>query len=160
MADPNSPKALVYSVLPSVALALAELGQAEEAEQTAREAVAALKDAGTICVDARAALSRVLLLRGDAAEARREAEEGFRLITSMGGCGAFELPLRLSLVEALAADGDMTAAEDALRGALAELTLRAGGVPDDRARELYLTGVPVHARLLALARSWLGADVV
>ena len=67
-----------------------------------------------------------------------------------------EVPLRLVLAEARHATGDATAAQEALRDAVAQLRLRAEGAPDPKARAGYLSAVPAHARLCALAHEWLG----
>lgn len=70
----------------------------------------------------------------------------------MRGCG--ELTLRLALSEARHAAGQVAAAR-----AIPRLKRRAAAIPAAAARERYLTEVPTHARLLALAKEWLGLDV-
>jgi hypothetical protein len=47
-----------------------------------------------------------------------------------------------------------------LRLTLPQLRRRVENIPDAAARARYLTQVPANARLLALARQWLGAEAV
>jgi hypothetical protein len=47
-----------------------------------------------------------------------------------------------------------------LRLTLSRLRLRVEDIPGGEARTRYLTEVPAHARLLTMARAWLGAEAL
>ena len=78
----------------------------------------------------------------------------------LGLAGYGEIALRLAVAEARHAAGDAGAAREALADTLRRLWIRAEGIPEAAARERYLTEVPTNARVIALARAWLGDEAV
>jgi hypothetical protein len=60
--------------------------------------------------------------------------------------------------EALDAAGDRDAARATLRAAHAEVLARADRIEDPAVRAAFLACVPENARVIALARSWLGEN--
>jgi len=103
--------------------------------------------------------SRILLEQERAEEAIAVAEQGVQELERLDLGGYGEIALRLSLAEALHAAGRIDAAHAALAKTVERLRRRLDNIPDAAWRERYLTQVPAHARLLALAHDWLGADV-
>jgi hypothetical protein len=109
-----------------------------------------------MCLVAYATLVKLLLQQGNIAEARAEAESGFRLLESLDGNTSTELDLRLALAEARQADGDTLGAHRALSEALHKLHLGAKKLPIGDIRTRYLTRVSTNVRVLQLANEWLG----
>jgi tetratricopeptide (TPR) repeat protein len=102
----------------------------------------------------------ILLELGRREEALDTGEAALRELERLGLAGYGELNLRLAVVEAREARGQAEAARELLRSTLPRLRLRVEDVPDAPARVRYLTRVPTQARLLALAREWLGDEGV
>jgi tetratricopeptide (TPR) repeat protein len=130
-----------------------------EAEQMARRAVELLGSAAPLRRAALARLALILLARGEAEEAlqaAREANEGVAADTELG---LGEALIRLSLVEALNATGDRTAAVAALRAAHDRLLDRAARIASAVWRRQFLQQVPENARTIALARAPLAGVV-
>jgi tetratricopeptide (TPR) repeat protein len=105
---------------------------------------------------ARTVLAQVRLAQGRAAEAAAIAEE---LVTRRQALG-LRLPewIGLTLVhaEALYAAGSTDEARAAVAAACADLLARADRIPDAEIRRCFLENVPENARLLVLAKAWLG----
>ncbi len=85
-------------------------------------------------------------------EARRLAEATLARIEAQGGLGAGELRVRLAVVEARLAAGDLEGGRAALRDALAELRRRAERIAEPGLRGAYLER-PENRRLHDLARA-------
>ncbi|MBK9266020.1 MAG: hypothetical protein IPM54_40325 [Polyangiaceae bacterium] len=98
----------------------------------------------------------ILLEANRPAEALTIAQEAISRLETLGVGGVGEIHLRLAHAEALHAAGKPEAARGALLVTLDKLRLRMNNIPDASARERYVTNVPPHARLFALAKEWLG----
>lgn len=138
---------LCHHIVGQTRLCAGDLAGAEAALRTATAMFAPLLPSRLLVVPA---LVEVLLRQGRAAEARALAEEGLCRIEEQGGLGHCELPLRLALSEARLADGDATAAHEAIAAAAAEVHLRAGLIEDPELRRWFLR-TPDNLRILALA---------
>jgi hypothetical protein len=140
-----------------VALATGDLS---EAEHHARKACERLATIFFYQLKPRVLLSQILLAQGRAAEAREVAAPGVQELEALGGTGLLAVGVYLALAEACLADGDNEAGEAALRKALQSVLSRARDIPDDAARERFLSQVPENARTLELARQrWGEAEV-
>ncbi|MBN1204105.1 MAG: protein kinase [Myxococcaceae bacterium] len=137
-------------------LALAKLaalqGHLSEAEAQARKACEVLAMFVPYRLLAHTTLSAVLLAQKRVAEARAEAEQGVKALEQMGGAGAMSVGTWLALAEACFAQADTAAGEQALRKAVHCARLRAEDIPEDVARERFLSQVPENARTRELAR--------
>jgi hypothetical protein len=102
----------------------------------------------------------ILREQGRAEESLAVAEAGVRELERLGLEGNGEIELRLSWAEALHAAGRTEAAHRALAGAIPRTKKRLDDIPDPAARRRYLTNVPANARLVALAKAWLGEEAV
>ncbi|HYH95652.1 MAG TPA: serine/threonine-protein kinase PknK, partial [Hyalangium sp.] len=145
----QNPMHLGLATLSLGRVALAQ-GSPSEAESWAREACELLGALIIYQLTARTCLSAALLAQGRAVEARAEAEQAVRALEQMGGGGVASVGVCLALAEACHAQGDDAAAEGALRRALAYVRLRAQDLPDETARERFLSQVPENARVLQL----------
>jgi hypothetical protein len=134
-------------------------GDLAGAEAEARAACEAARPFPPCSWDPIALRVRLLLALGRAAEARGAGEIAVAEMDRLGLAGWGELSLRLALAEARHAAGEIDAARAALADAIPRLKRRADDIPEAAARARYLTEVPTHARLLALAKAWLGLDV-
>jgi hypothetical protein len=142
--------------------ALAEVlrreGDLEGAEREIQTAV------GTIAMvspqDSPAVLStlcRIRLAQGRVAEALSTADEAVGKSSAVDTCGFFRAAfVRLAHAEALAAAGDHAAAHAAIRVARDRVLAVADRIHDPRYRRSFLEDVPESARILTLARAWLG----
>jgi hypothetical protein len=143
-------------------------GAIAEVRRRRGDLVAAEREARTACEAGRpfppytwpflALHARILLEQGRADEALAVAEAGVRELERLGleSCG--EIDLRLSLAETLHAVGRTKDARAALAGILPRLQKRLDDIPEPAARERYLTNVPANARVVALAKAWLGEE--
>jgi ATP/maltotriose-dependent transcriptional regulator MalT len=128
-------------------------GEWAEAEAHGRQAYALLASIPAYQLLASAALSAILLARGQVAEARQVAEHGVRELERPGD--SFHLnpiAVRLALAEACLAQGDTAAGEEALRRAVQGVRARAEDIQDAAVRQRFLEQVPENGRVLALAR--------
>jgi len=105
---------------------------------------------------ATATLAAVLLARGRAAEALVAAHSAMDRYEVMGAFGYRGSFVRLVLVEALEAAGEIDEARAALASARDRLLSRAAAIPDADGRRAYLEGLPENARTLLLARDRFG----
>lgn len=133
-------------------------GRADEAEEAAREACATFTVAPPLLVMALTVQIAALLAQGRADAAALGAEDGLRILTSLGGAGYMEIPLRAAAVEAFHSAGDVPRALGALREALQQIDLRASKILDPAWRARYFAGRPENARVLSLARDWLADE--
>ncbi|HLL01700.1 MAG TPA: protein kinase [Myxococcaceae bacterium] len=148
-------RGLAHLALAKVAAARAQL---PEAEAQARRACEVLNRFVPYQLIARATLCSVLLAAQRAAQARAEAEQGVQGLERIGGAGATTVGMWLALAEACFAQADVEPGEAALRQALRCVSLRAGDIPEPRARERFLSQVPENARAQQLALQRWGAD--
>jgi len=135
----------------SLARILAAQGALAEAEALARRALGSLHVEPVVSFIAYATLVQILIKRGDAAGACLVAEQGLRLLDSLDGTFATEVELLLAYAEARVASGNLAGAQPLVERAMAKLQLAAAKIPDAAARARYLTRVPTHAHLAALA---------
>jgi hypothetical protein len=97
------------------------------------------------------ALMQVLLARGEVAAAAAIADGALPQVDDDGPKGTIELSLRLVAARAHLAAGRRDDAARGLTRALAVLDRRAALIPDEAMRARFLTDVPEHAGLRALA---------
>jgi tetratricopeptide (TPR) repeat protein len=133
-------------------------GQFSEAEARARKACEMLDTFVYYRLMAYTTLSAVLLAQQRVVEARAEAEQGVKALEKTGDAGAMSVPTWLALAEACFAQADTAAGENALRKAVRCLRLRAEDIPEEAARERFLSQVPENARTRDLARQRWGAN--
>jgi hypothetical protein len=143
---------------------IAEIGRRRgdliEAEREARAACDAVRPVPAFGWGIIALHARILLEQGRADEALTVAETGVRELERLGLEGNGEIALRLSLAEALHAVGRTDAAHAALADTIPRLKKRLDDIPERAARERYLANVPANARVIALAKAWLGEEAV
>src|SRR5687767_2529779 len=101
----------------------------------------------------------MLLEQGRADESLAVAQDGVQELERLDLAGIGEIALRLSLAEALHATGMTDEARAALSKTVERLRPRLEDIPEAAARARYLANVPANARLVALAKAWLGLDV-
>jgi eukaryotic-like serine/threonine-protein kinase len=104
--------------------------------------------------------ARILLEQGRSEEARAVAEAGVGELSRLGLEGSGEIELRLSLAEALHAAGRAEDGRATLADVIPRLKKRLDDIPEPAARERYLANVPANARVVALAKEWLGEEAV
>jgi tetratricopeptide (TPR) repeat protein/predicted Ser/Thr protein kinase len=148
---------VAYGVIAELAL---RRGALETAEAQARLACEWVRPFPAYSWEIVALRVRILLALGRTAEALAEGEQTLQQFERVGLAGYGELELRLAVSEARDAAGQHEAARELLRTTLSRLRLRVEGLPDAKAKERYLSEVPTQARLLALARAWLGKEAV
>jgi len=143
--------------------ALAELkrrrGDLPGAEAETRAACEAMRPFPSLSWDLYAQRMRILIELGRAAEARSIGEEAVQLLERLGLAGCGELDLRLALAEARHGAGQVDAARAGIADTIPRLKKRLDDIPEAAARERYLTEDPPCARLVLLAKEWLGLDV-
>jgi tetratricopeptide (TPR) repeat protein len=148
---------LAYGVAAELAF---RRGALETAEEEARQACERVRPFPAYSWDIIALRVRILLALGRTAEALGVGEEGLQQFERVGLAGFGELELRLVVSEAREAAGQHEAARELLRTSLSRLRLRVDDLPDAQAKARYLTEASTQARLLALARAWLGDEAV
>lgn len=124
------------------------------AEAEGRKAVAAMQRFPTYSWDIVALLTSILVEAKRPDEALVVGQEGLAKLEHLKVSGFGEIHLRLAVAEALYAAGRTDDALSSLTKALYQLRSRLDDIPDAKVRERYLNAVPVHARLLSLAREW------
>jgi tetratricopeptide (TPR) repeat protein len=103
--------------------------------------------------------ARIRLQQGNHQEAVRLAGEALAAdATARIGVYAIRDACRLIRAEALHAMGEVSAATQAIRAAHDDLLARAARIEDPSYRLRFLHDVPLHARVLDLARAWLGDE--
>ncbi|WP_395827937.1 serine/threonine-protein kinase PknK [Archangium violaceum] len=148
---------LAHGVLAELAL---RRGDVELAEAEARTACEWVRPFPAYAWELLALRVRLLLTLGRIEEALGLGEESLQRFEHIGMAGAGELGLRLAVAEAREAAGHPESARRMLQTTLHRLRLRVEDLPDAAARTRYLTRIPAHARLLALAREWLGDEAM
>ncbi|MRG96240.1 serine/threonine-protein kinase [Polyangium spumosum] len=141
---------VAYGALARVFLAAGRFVEAREAAEQAIEILQYVRGW-------RPAIERTLILallgEGRPDEARQVAEEVVRWMETQGGCAGYaEMPLRLAIIEARVATGDMPAAREALAEAHRRLEWRLERIEDPTLRALH-HDLPEHVRLRDLARA-------
>lgn len=127
-------------------------GDFEEALKHARTGLAALRIEAAVSPTAFAVLTRLLLKSKRAKEAREVAEDGLSSLDRVGR-SCMEVDLLVAVWEARLACGDREEALSALDEAWRRLLASAMKIPEVSARRRYVHGIPLHARLVELART-------
>jgi hypothetical protein len=146
-----------HSALAEIRRRQGDLALAEQEARTGREAARPFPGHAW---EVTALHARILLEQGRTEEALAVAEAGVQELERLGLEGSGEIALRLSLAEARHAAGRVEAARAALADTIPRLQKRALDIPVPAARARYLTNVPANARVIALARAWLGEEAV
>ncbi len=136
---------------------LCQVGDLEEAEANAVEAVHKLEIAQPAKAGALATLSRVQCIAGRASEALVSAEAAMEILQRYGGIEEFESAVWLALGEAQLAAGDANAARRTLLQARERLRTRAANIHQSKHRDGFLERVPENARILYLCKEWVEA---
>ncbi|WP_437736479.1 protein kinase domain-containing protein [Sorangium sp. So ce1335] len=135
-------------------------GDLARAEEEARRGCELLADCAPLMPCALATLAQVLLTGGRPAEAleaaRRADEHAAALVRSLGHLEEGEAQLDLVRAEALEACGAREEACAAIEAGRGRLLKRAARIANPAWRASFLENVREHARILALARAWLG----
>jgi eukaryotic-like serine/threonine-protein kinase len=129
-------------------------GRTREAEESVRKACELVSVVPPYALLGLTGLINVRIQQGRATDACAHAEEGLRILSSLGGAGCTEVPFRVAAAEAWYAAGDLAMAREALREALRQIDIRASKIPDAALREQFLAGRPENVRASALARAW------
>jgi tetratricopeptide (TPR) repeat protein len=101
-----------------------------------------------------AAVSQLSLLRGDASDALKAAEQAVQLMREHQLFEHVAL-MRTAHVESLLACGRTEEARNALREASAWIQEQARKIDEPKLRESFLRNIPEHQRILQLAERWL-----
>ena len=145
----------VYRAFGAMALALTELreGHLGSALQHARDAQAKVQTMGlrSFFPHTDAVVVQVLMRAGDTASATALAEQARAFVEENHPLGLIELSVRLVLVRAQVQAGRRADAARAISLALARLGAQARLIPDPGLRQRFVTEVPEHAGLRALA---------
>lgn len=148
---------LAHHVLAQLAARRGELATAEVEVRTACERVQPFP---TYSWDITALRVQILLSLGRAQEAFDAGEAALARLLGLGVSGFGEIDLRLAVAEARDAMNRTEDGRALLRDTLLSLCRRVDDIPSPEARARYLTEVPTHARLLSLARKWLGEQAL
>jgi hypothetical protein len=133
-------------------------GDLETAERELAASLPPLRVSVLVWQVSAARLVTVHLARGRVAEALALARELSASREACGGHGYRGTLLRLVHAEALDAAGERDAARAALREAWDDLDAKAARIDDVEVRRRVLEAVPENARVIALARAWLGIE--
>lgn len=146
---------ITYVAMGQISLAVTCLrrGDFRAAELNARSARAGFDRIGVHAYvpHADVALLRVLLGLGAVDEALAAAEIALAHLQQNGPFGIIESAVRLQVARAQHAAGRTADARETLRVALAQLEARAARSDDEGQRQAFLSEVPEHAELRALA---------
>jgi len=148
---------LAHSVLAELMVRRGDLATAEVESRMACECV---RPFPTYSWDITALHVQILLSLGRAPEALDAGQEALARLTRLGVSGYGEIDLRLAVAEALGATGRAEEGRTLLRETLPGLRRRVDDIPSAEVRARYLTEVPTHARLLSVAREWLGEEAL
>jgi len=148
---------LAHGVLAQVAVRRGDLATAEV---EARMACERMRPFPTCSWDITALHVQILILLGRAQEALDAGKQALEWLARLGVSGYGEIDLRLAVAEALGATGRAEEGRTLLRETLPGLRRRVDDIPSAEVRARYLTEVPTHARLLSLAREWLGEEAL
>ncbi|MFO0761986.1 MAG: serine/threonine-protein kinase [Byssovorax sp.] len=117
------------------------LNRLHEARSSASSAVTSSHSIPAIQAYALATLSRILLLLKDVAGALERASEAMGIFEQLGSLEEGELAIRLALIRALEAHGDLTRAARQLNDARRRIKARADLIPDPMWKD-YFTNIP------------------
>jgi hypothetical protein len=156
-ADNPMTAGLAHGVLAQLAVRGGDLATAEVEARMACERV---RPFPTYSWHIIALFVQILLSLGRAQEALDAGEEALERLVRLGVSGYGEIDLRLAVAEGLGATGRIEEARTMLRETLPRLRRRVDDIPSAEARARYLTEVPTHARLLSVAREWLGEEAL
>jgi tetratricopeptide (TPR) repeat protein len=148
---------LAHGVLAQLAVRRSDLATAEVEARMACERV---RPFPTYSWDITALRVQILLSLGRAQEALDAGEQALERLSRLGVSGFGEIDLRLAVAEARGAMGRTEEGRTLLRETLRGLRRRVADLPSAEARARYLTAVPTHARLLSVAREWLGDEAL
>jgi len=148
---------LAHGVLAQLAVRRGDLATAEVEARMACERV---RPFPIYSWDITALHVQILLTLGRAQEALETGEAALERLSRLGVSGFGEIDLRLAVAEALSATGRTKEGHALLRETLPLLRRRVDDIPDAEARARYLTEVPTHARLLSVAKEWLGDEAL
>jgi tetratricopeptide (TPR) repeat protein len=132
-------------------------GDHAAAEQQARRALELLAFVEYMRCYALAVLADAVRAQGRPAEALPLAQEAMALLDQLGRVETAESRVRIAHAEALHAVGRAKDARAAVALARDRLLARADGIARPAWRASFLERVPENARVIALARAWLGA---
>jgi len=144
---------LAHGVLAQLAVRRGDLATAEVEAHMACERV---RPYPTYSWDITALHVQILLTLGPTQKALETGEAALERLSRLGVSGFGEIDLRLAVAEALDATGRTEEGHALLRETLPRLRRRVDDIPSEEARARYLTLVPTHARLLSVAKEWLG----
>lgn len=105
-----------------------------------------------------ASLARTRIGLGQTAEALEGAKAALAALEAQGGDGQQGMVVRLAYIEALDASGDRAGASVALAAAHDRVMMLAERISDEKVRRSFLERVEENARIVMLARAWLGRD--
>ncbi len=148
---------LAHGVLAQLAI---RCGDRTTAEVEARMACERVRPFPGYSWDITALNVQILLSLGRVREALDAGQEALDRLAHLGVSGYGEIDLRLAVAEALGATGRADECRTLLRETLPRLRHRVDDIPSAEARARYLTEVPTQARLLALAKEWLGEEAL
>ncbi|EYF07653.1 serine/threonine-protein kinase [Chondromyces apiculatus] len=139
-----------------VASLLTRRGDVVEAEEAALAGADLTQASPVDAAWADAVLAGVRLAQGRAGEAAQLARAARDRSEALGVTHVLQLGERAVLAEALAALGDRAGACAVIAAARDDVLTRAGRIADPTLRRSFLEAVSANARVLALARDWLG----
>jgi hypothetical protein len=129
-------------------------GRLSEARAAAEQALATLKNQLGFRPRVYRTLLQVLLQQEDLPEVSRILHEVEDCLRGLGGAGAIEVALRLSIAEAYAAIGQKDAADSMLAAVLRLIDRAAARIPDPSWRQRYLSTIPENVRARELMELW------
>ncbi len=129
-------------------------GNVEAAEREVTAAIELLANHPPVRAHAYAVLAQIAIVRGDSRAALGPAEEGVKILDSLGGIEEGESLVRLVWAEALASVGPEVAAREAITVAYRRLVERAEKIRDPSWRKWFLEVVPENVRTRELAAAW------
>ncbi|MBK8251921.1 MAG: protein kinase [Polyangiaceae bacterium] len=137
-----------------------EEGDYAAAEVYARDAENTLGGVPAMLAGALAARARASIGAGNASEGLQCAQEAMGVLDKLGPgkMGEVEGSVRLALIEALLANGELRSAREAAALASERLASRASLLGDPSLRASFLSNVPEHAQTLALAKKLAGSE--
>jgi tetratricopeptide (TPR) repeat protein len=134
------------------------LGELDAAEREAATALTLLAAQPEDVLPTTALLAAIQLAQGRPAEALATVRETILMYEASEVMGFKTTFALLVHAEALHATGDLVTARAAIGAARDRVCASAATIGDPEARRRFVEDVPEHARILALARQWLGEE--